>query len=492
MTVNQERAGFFRSFWIVFLLSATTLFSSSCLRNNEEKLSRILAEGDTAPRKFRLQEIQERGRLIAIADYNPTDYFLYRGEMMGYQYERLKNFADYLGVELEIRVISDLNKAFDLLNHGKADLVAMGLTITQERSKKVAFAEPIYHTRQMLVQRKPDNWRKMRTWDDIEKTLVRNPLYLAEKTIHVQAGSVYEMRLRNLSSEIGSKITVKADDERSVEELIDAVAIGEIDYTVCDEMLVKLYEKVYPDLDIKTPLSFPQYIAWAVKKDSDSLRMAINYWQMEFSQQPVAAYLFDKYYNNPSLGYSAKSEFLSFNGSRISRYDGLMKEISEDYGLDWRLLASLIYQESQFHPGALALSGAFGLMQMMPGTAALYGIDSTSSPEEQIKAGVMYLKALDEALPESISGPEERMKFMLASYNMGIAHVLDARRLAEKNGKNPDIWSANVDYYILNKSNPKYYQDTVVKFGYARGEETYNFVLEVLERYEHYKNVVLD
>jgi membrane-bound lytic murein transglycosylase F len=126
----------------------------------------------------------------------------------------------------------------------------------------------------------------------------------------------------------------------------------------------------------------------------------------------------------------------------------------------------------------------------MPATAAVFGIDSTSSPTEQIDAGIRYLRQLDAELPKEITDPEERIKFILASYNVGIAHIFDARRLAEKNGKDPNVWTENVDYYILNKSNPKYYQDEVVRYGYARGEETYNFVREILDRYGHYKNIL--
>lgn len=491
MTGIKGKFSKLRSFLIFFLIAAITIISGSCLRNNEEKISQIL-EDEPGPKKFRLHEIRERGKLIAITDYTPTDYFLYRGEIMGYQYERVKSFADFLDVDLEIKVVSDLNEAFRQLSVGHADLIAMGLTVTSERTKKVAFSEPFMETRQVLVQRKPAQWRKMNTVDEIEKYLVRNPLYLAERTIHIQEGSVYQQRLQNLSDEIGGRIKIISDQDRTVEELIDAVATGSIDFTICDENLAGLYEKYYPDLDISTPVSFPQYIAWAVKKDSDSLRMAINYWQRDFDKSLVAAYLKDKYYHNPSLGYSAKSESISIDGGHISKYDGLMKDISAKYGLDWRLLASLVYQESQFHPEIRALSGAYGLMQLMPETAELLGVDSTSSPAVQIEAGVRYIKMLDNSLPDEITDPLERMKFILASYNVGIAHVLDARRLASKNGKDPNIWTGHVDYYVRNKSNPKYYKDTVVKYGYARGEETYNFVVEVLDRYEHYKNVIED
>ena len=491
MSEIKGKIKYIQSFLIVLLIISIAVISGSCLRNNEEKISQILQE-KPGPKKFRLHEIQERKKLIAITDYTPTDFFLYRGEVMGYQYERVKSFADYLGVDLEIKVISNLNDAFRELNEGNADLIAMGLTVTRDRSKKISFAAPFMETRQMLVQRKPASWRKMRNRDEVEKHLIRNPLYLSGKTIHIQEGSVYLQRLRNLSDEIGGKIKIIPDNDRTVEELIDAVAKGAIDFTVCDENLARLYEKYYPDIDVETPVSFPQYLAWAVNKDSDSLRLAINYWQMDFDNSLVSAFLLDKYYNNPSLGYTAKSESVSIDGVHISKYDGLMKEISEKYGFDWRLLASLIYQESQFHPEVTALSGAYGLMQMMPGTAALYDIDSTSSPAEQIEAGVKYLKVLDGALPKEIIEPVEKMKFVLASYNIGIAHVLDARRLAKKHGKDPNTWTGHVDYFVLNKSNPKYYNDVVVKYGFARGEETYNFVQEVLDRYEHYKNVIMD
>jgi membrane-bound lytic murein transglycosylase F len=131
-------------------------------------------------------------------------------------------------------------------------------------------------------------------------------------------------------------------------------------------------------------------------------------------------------------------------------------------------------------------------MQMMPGTLKLMGIDTTANEFEQLEAGIIYMKILDDELPKEIADPDERIKFILAAYNLGIAHVFDARRLTEKNGKDPNVWTDNVDYYIRNKSNPEYYRDSVVRFGYARGEETYYFVREVLDRFERYKNVVTD
>lgn len=469
----------------------TAIILSSCLNGHRDKLDRVLT-GDESARKYRIQEIQERGKLIAITDYNSTDYFIYRGEPMGFQFEKLKMFADYLGVELEIRLSESLPEAYGKLETGEVDLMAMGLTVTLDKKDEVDFTDPILQTRQMLVQRKPENWRKMRTWDEIERHLVRNPLDLAGKPVHVHQGSAYASRMKNLSQEIGARILVIEDPSLRAEQLVEAVAGGDIEYTICNEHLATLFERMYPELDIKTAVSFPQNIAWAVRHDSDSLRFAINQWLKESNNTLASRHLVDKYYNSSRIAYMARSEYSTYKKGKISDYDEALRQLSRKYDLDWRLVASLIYQESQFNPTVKSWKGAFGLMQMMPATAALFGIDSTASEYEQLEAGIRYIKALDRDLPKEIRNPDERIKFILAAYNVGIAHVFDARRLAQKNGKDPNVWSGSVDYYILNKSNPHYYRDSVVRYGYARGEETYNFVIEVLDRFEHYKNVIND
>jgi membrane-bound lytic murein transglycosylase F len=445
------------------------------------------AEDQSHP--YRIHEIQERGKLIATTNYNSTDYFIYRGEPMGFHYEKLKMFADYLGVDLEINVANGLEDAFTSLEEGKSDLIAMGLTVTLDRAEKVDFSQPILQTRQMLVQRKPENWRRMRTWDDIEKSLIRNPLQLANKTVTVQRASAHADRLKNLADEIGKPINIVEDPIYEVDQLIEAVANGEIEYTICDEHMASFFEKQYPEIDIRTPISFPQNLAWAVKKDSDSLLLAINEWLLEDNNSYASKHLVDKYFNSSRTAFMAKSEAVSFNGKKISQYDEILRNISRQYDFDWRLVASLVYQESQFKPEARSWSGAFGLMQMMPRTLKIMGIDTTATEFEQIEAGIIYLKMLNDELPKEITNPDERIKFILAAYNLGIAHVFDARRLAEKNGKDPNAWTGNVDYFILNKSKPEYYRDSVVRFGYARGEDTYYFVQEVLDRFEHYKNV---
>jgi membrane-bound lytic murein transglycosylase F len=293
-----------------------------------------------------------------------------------------------------------------------------------------------------------------------------------------------------LSDEIGADIQVIEDENASVEDLISMVAEGKIDYTVCDEHIALVNQKYYPDIDTKTAISFSQNIAWAVKPGADGLRDTINSWLSSFKQTKTYAYLYNKYFKNTRTVNFARSEYYldKQRGGKISPYDEIIKKYSSKIGWDWRLLASLIYQESRFSPKAESWVGAYGLMQLMPFVAEKYGVDSTSSPEQQIAAGVKFIKLLDRQFEEIIPDKEERIKFVLAAYNAGIAHVYDARRLAEKYNKNPDIWSNNVDYYLLNKSKPEFYRDSVVKYGYCRGSEPYNFVNDIIDRYKQYKN----
>ncbi len=472
---------------IIILISV--IFLGSCTRNGQENISHYLAE-NIKHKDLSLHKIRDRGTLVAATPRNGSDYFIYHGEPMGFQYENLKIFADHLGLKLEIKVIDDIDEAFRALNDGECDLITMGLTVTNERTKKADFTDPIIQTREMLVQRKPDNWRKMSRMEEIEQTLIRNTLMLSGKTIYVQDGSVYYERLKNLSDEIGGTINTIEDPARQVEQLVEAVNKGLINYTICDEYLAYLYEKNFPEVDIKTPVSLFQNLAWAVKQGSDSLRIAVNTWLGEFNKTLTSKFLFEQYFESPRSIQVARGTVFSGRDRSISKYDDIIREVSMKYDIDWRLLASIIYQESQFRPEVKSAKGAFGLMQLMPRTALLLGVDSTSSMADQLEAGVRYLHTLDGELPKEIKNPDERLKFILASYNVGIAHVFDARRLAGKNGRDPNVWTGNVDYFVLNKSNPEFYQDTVVRYGYAHGEETFQFVQEVLNRYERYKNTV--
>ncbi len=465
---------------LLYLLLPLMMLAASC---NREKQPAAPAEVSNS-----LADIKAKGKLTVVTDYSSTNYFIYRGQPLGYQYEMLQELANYLDVKLELRVNSDLEKSFNLLNTGEVDLIAENIIITRERKEKVDFTIPYARSRQVLVQRKPNKWRSLNK-KQLEDALIRNPLDLAGKTVYVQQNSAHVSRLRHLAEEIGDTIGIMEVAENA-EQLIYLVSIGEIPYTISDEILARVNQTYFSDLDVETAISFHQNMGWAVRKGADELLTELNGWMSEFLTSKRFKAIYARYFENSKSGEILNSDYYAINSGKISPYDDLIRHYSEKLGWDWRLLASMIYQESHFKNDATSWAGAFGLMQLMPATARRYGVDVNSPARDQIRAGTDFIGWLNKQFKD-IPDEAERVKFILAAYNIGPGHIIDARNLARKNGANPNQWEGNVESFLLRKSDPVYYNDPVVKYGYCRGTETYRYVHEVLERYTHYKNIVI-
>jgi membrane-bound lytic murein transglycosylase F len=471
-----------KKFLILITLFGAVILSCSDNSQNRHK-KEIVA--------FDLDSIIVRGRLVAVTDFNSTSYFIYRGEPMGFHYELLKAFTDHLGLDLEIITGNRLEDAFDMLNSGKADLLAMGLTVNESGNKEIQFTEPIDSTRQVLVQRKPHKWETMSS-SLLESKLLRNQSDLAGKTLYVQKGSTDAECLHSLAKEMGKQVSVIEVPYES-EALIRLVVKGEIDYAVCDENIAIVNATYFPDIDVKMPVSPIQDLAWGIRKThSDQLHAGLNNWIVNFRKTRSYAIIHSKYFNNIRSNAIVKSDYYALSTGKVSPWDDLIKQYSESIKWDWRLLASLIYQESRFMPDVKSRVGAYGLMQIMPETGRHFGIDSSASPQNNIKAGAKYINWLHSIFDPKIPDTDERTKFILAAYNAGPGHVLDAMKLAEKNGKDPQKWDDNVAVWLLKKSEHQYYTDIVVKNGYFKGKESVAFVNQVLNRYEHYKNILPD
>ena len=455
---------------------------------SEKTLEDIFSGSSGASRD--LNEIKKSGVLKAVTMYSSTSYFLYRGQAMGFEYELLDRIADHLDVELEILTAKNINELMSFLHEGKADIIAHGLAITENRRKYISFTNPLFLSHQVLIQKKPDNWRKMRL-HEIQEALISDNVELIGKTVSVRAKSSYLQRLDNLMEEIGDVIyidTVPANIE--TEKLIRMVVDGEIKYTVADNNIASINASYYPELDIKVPMSFSQRIAWGVREDSPELLSAVNNWLAEIKGKPDYNIIYKKYFENQrDFRKRILDDYFSTTSGKISQYDNLIQKYSEILGWDWRLVSSLVYQESKFNPQSKSWAGAQGLMQLMPATAEELKVNDRTNPEENIKGGTKYLKYLWdrwEDIPDSI----QRLKFVMASYNCGYYHVRDAVNLAEKDQVDTYMWDDHVELYILKLSDPEYFNDPVVHYGYARGIEPFTYVFEIFERYEHYRRFV--
>jgi len=472
---------------VVFISVSLLVSLTGCEADSKADLS---YDDSFNPISIDLLEIQRRGKLVALCRYNATGYFIYKGRPMGYEYELLKKLANDLKVELEIIVPRSWDELYANLQEGKGDIIAANLIVTKEDSKIFDFTAPHSNTRQMLVQRKPQSWRDIPT-HKLDKILVRNPIDLIGKSIHVRNNSPYSFRLNNLANEIGGDINVVGVPSGMESEfLIKMVSEGLINYTIANENMVGSFASYYSNIDAKTAISFPQQVAWGVRKDSPRLKSYIDNWihKLRRTKNPYYNVVYNKYFKNRRAFLTRmNSEYFSHNSGKISPYDSLFMQYSKPLGWDWKLVASAAYQESRFNPNAESWAGAAGVMQLLPSTARELGVKDLFNPRESIRGGTKFMRLLYtywKSIPEEV----DRVAFTLASYNAGQGHVQDARRLAKKYGKNPDVWKDNVDEYLLKKSEERYFYDEVVRHGFCRGEEPYNYVKEIIARYEIYKH----
>lgn len=431
---------------------------------------------------YDLTHMKDSGVLVALTLNSSISYFDYRGEPMGFQYELAKHFAQSLGLKLEMKTARNMEDLVHMLLRGEGDLIAYPLPITKEFKDSVDFCGEDIITHQVLVQRNGNKSQKALT----------NVTELIGKDVYAKPGKHLD-RLINLDKELGGGIRIHevTNDSITNEDLMMQVANGTIDYTLSDNDLARLNKTYYPNLNTNLAVSFDQRASWAVRKTSPLLSEAADRWHKENMTSPAYKASAKKYFEMSKR--LPHGPILSIKDGKISHFDHLFKKYAPEVGWDWRVIASLAYNESNFDTTAVSWVGAKGLMQLMPRTARLMGIPEgkEQNPEESVKAATKYLAQIARSF-NKVTNPEEKMKFVLGAYNAGIGHVFDAMALAEKYGKNKYVWDENVASFILLKSNEEYFNDPVCKNGYFRGRETYNFVKDILERAEMYKQKIKD
>lgn len=419
--------------------------------------------------------------LKVVTLYGPISFFDYRGEKMGIDYENVRKFAEDEGMVLEIEIAHNINELIDFLKSGKAYLAAYPVPSIAEYNSEVIHCGNKEITRQVLLQRKSDT-----KIDDVTE--------LIGKDIYVEKDSKFHYRLVNLNEELGGGINIIPLNNDTIiqEDIIKMVSNGKIDFAVADSEIASLYQASYPNIDMSLKLSSDQSASWAVALGLDSLAAKINRWENRTHSSEFVKEIYKRYYDktlvdnfDDNLSYFKNIKLNK--GQPVSKYDDLFKKYASDSGYDWKLLAAIAFCESRFNPLVESRFGAYGLMQVMPATANAVGIDPSSlgSPELNIKAASRILSRLDKAFKDKIKDPDERVKFVVASYNSGAGHILDAMRLAQKNGMDSQKWTGNVSIAALMKSRPEYYNDPVVKNGYFRGRETIDFVDHVMSIYNY-------
>lgn len=466
---------------------------------------------DEAPIARDWAEIQARDTLVALTEFNSTSFFLYRGETMGFEYELLQAFAEANDLALRTVILDDRQQLINRLNRGEADVAAGRLIPSQIESEHIRFTERLYHTRPAVVQRTgapgevdvpevvdtmvdslpPSMSGQDEEAVEVRARLVRRPADLGGREVAVAGGPALHERLVELEDTISGDIeVVELEPGVRTEALLRRVADGRVELAVAPENVANLSSEYYANVTVRPTFGGPYGVGWAVRETSPELLRRLNAWLTSAEGQALREQLYEKYYVDRS-GYRERgvSGYLSSETGRISEYDELLQNGARILGWDWRLLAAQTYQESKFQPNARSWAGAMGLLQLMPGTAREVGVSDPFDPAQNVGGGARYLQRLTEQWEPEIPDPDERLKFVLASYNTGRGHVQDAQRLTVKNGGDPKVWD-EVAYWLLQKSKRSVYTDPVVRYGFSRGLEPVTYVAKILDRFENYRQMV--
>ena len=416
-------------------------------------------------------QIKKRKVLRVLLRNNATSYFLYRGELMGFEYELAQEFARYHGLRLEVVVPSSLGELTNWLFEGKAD-IAMGFLHPGDlqRSSGIDYTRPYHYALQHVVVAKNDPAKQLSD--------------LAHSTISVQRDSGYWQALEKLQQQ-GAGFNL-GDTENNIEtnQLIRKVANGDYQATLVDEQILDM--ELAKSVGVKSVFTMDQEIphALAVRARNPLLKKELDEFIKRIYKGEFYNVLYQKYFKSQrSVLKLARGRIVDTQKGHISPFDKLVQKYADHYGFDWRLITAQMFQESGFNPEAKSFMGARGLMQLMPRTAHSLGFNNIDEPVDNIKAGIKYMDWLRDRFNKELP-VAERLWFSLASYNAGAGHVHDARRLAGRIGLDPDRWFANTETAILLLSQKRY--SSKARYGFVNGEEPVNYVRDIKQRFEAY------
>jgi len=415
-----------------------------------------------------LDRIQQEGELVVATQEGPTTYYQEMDRETGFEYELAKSYADFLGVKLKVRTYSDLGELLDAVRRGEVHMAAAGLTVTSQRSRAFRFSSPYQQITQQLIYRSGND--KPASVDD-----------LVGKKLVVLANSSHAENLAQLKQQ-HPELSWEEKSSSSALALLNLVNDGQADYVVVGSNVFDTYRSVFPELRSAFELKGPEPLAWAFSNQDDaSLFTAAEQFFNKVNEDGELEDLRVRFFGHREFDYVGARAFLAHLDSRLIKYEENFKTTAKELNLDWRLLAAIGYQESLWNPNAISPTGVRGLMMLTQRTAREMGIDNRRDPSQSIEGGSRYFKKLYERLPDSISEPN-RTWFALAAYNVGYGHLMDARRLARKDGLDPDNWFAVRDKLPL-LLKYEYYSKT--RHGRARsGAQAVVYVRNIRRYYE--------
>ncbi len=427
----------------------------------------VLATVSTcSPQQTALQKVRKMGVLRVATINSPTTFYIGAEGPTGYEYDLAKGFADRLGLRLEMVVAGSHDEVIAKVVSGAADLAAAGLAMTSAREEVVRFTEPVSRVVPQLVYRtgqpRPSGLEDLKG-----KFAVPEGSNEAQRLL----------QLRRFHPDLRWDSATGVD----VENLLEEVSEGRLDYTVANSDLVAINQRYFPRLAVAFPLAETQHLAWALAKGVDETLFAAAADYLRDTSGVERNRLRDRYFGQVMRAVQFSSVTLAADaGTRLPRYRKWFEEAAQRNNLDWRLLAAVGYQESHWDPTAVSPTGVRGLMMLTEATAAEMRVSNREDPLQSINGGARYIRERLEALPPEIKEPD-RTWMALAAYNVGMGHLIDARKLTQQRGGNQNHW-VDVRASLPLLTQQRWFSKT--EFGYARGHETVTYVGNVRTYYD--------
>lgn len=421
-----------------------------------------------------LEKIIQKKRLDIIILNSPTTYYAGTEKEMGFEYELINEFSKYLGVDLNLSVVFTVSEALEKSRENIGDITVAGLTITDKRQEEFKFGPQYLTIKEHLI---------CSSAMYKERTFPRDLEDLAGLKIVVGKDTSYESTLEQIQQEIAD-FDFNTTLEFSTEQLLDATYKRDIDCTVSDSSVFMINQRYYPKLVRALVLSERKSLAWIIREGDESVNDALYKWLNIYERSGKMAELKDHYFSFLSIfDYYDTSIFYERLENRLPRYKKYFKAAGEKYDIPWMVLAAQSYQESHWNPQAKSYTGVRGMMMLTNNTAKLLGVKNRIDVKQSIFGGAKYLRVIEKKLDPAIEG-KNRWAIVLASYNVGYGHILDAQDLAKKLNKNPNSWADLKDVLPL-LTQKKYYRK--LKYGYARGNEPVKYV----DAIQNYLDIIL-
>ncbi len=414
-----------------------------------------------------LEQVLDLGELRVVTRDSPASYYFGPEGPTGPEYDLFSEFADELGVRLEIITVDSVSEIVPMLISGEAHMAAAGLSVTEPRREFLHFSNPYNRVDMHLVYRLGTG--KPRSVEDI-----------VGRQIEVVAGSSHSQMLQNLK-DVYPELEWSENANAEVTDLLSDVAYGNLDLTIADSTEFDIQRHFHPDLRVALDLQLDDPIAWAFPKgEGDSLLARADDFLIRARRVGLLARVHDRYYGHTDkFDYVGTRSFIRHYESRLPRYRELFEQAGEEWGVDWRLLAAIGYQESHWRAGAVSPTGVRGIMMLTQATADYLGIENRVDPVNSIFGGAQYFARQIERIPDDVREPD-RTWMALAAYNVGFYHLKDAQQIVRWQGGDPATW-IDVSEALPLLAQRKWYSR--LPFGYARGWEPVLYVDNIRSYY---------